>query len=88
VLFHVMAEEELTFSFRQSQEFVDLEMSGTRIKVDPQTVRNAYLAKVKDHVTKLEKACGQLRADYVPITTKQPYTKALSDFLGRRGFFK
>jgi uncharacterized protein (DUF58 family) len=88
VLFHIMAEEELTFSFRQSQEFVDLEMSGTRIKVDPQTVRNAYLAKVQEHVTKLEKACGQLRADYVPITTKQLYTKALSDFIGRRGFFK
>ena len=50
------------------------------------TVRNAYLTKVKQHVDKLEKACGQLRADYVPVTTKQPFTSALSDFIGRRAF--
>ncbi len=84
VLFHLMAEEELTFSFKRSQEFKDLETSGTKIKVDPQTIRNAYLTRVRQHVEKIEKACGQLRADYVPITTKQPYTQALSDFIGRR----
>jgi uncharacterized protein (DUF58 family) len=86
VLFHLMAEEELTFNFRQSQEFKDLELSGTKIKVDPLSVRNAYLQRVREHVAKLEKVCGQLRADYVPVTTKQPFTKALSDFLGRRSF--
>jgi uncharacterized protein (DUF58 family) len=86
VLFHIMAEEEITFPFRQSQEFVDLEPALAKLKVDPQTVRQAYLAKVKDHVGKLERACGQLKADYVPITTKQPYTAALSEFVGRRAF--
>lgn len=86
VLFHIMAEEELTFSFRSSQEFKDMELSGQKIKVDPLSIRNAYLQRVRDHVTSLEKVCGQLRADYVPITTKQPFASALSDFLGRRAF--
>lgn len=86
VIFHIMAEEEITFKFTKSQEFKDLEPSGTKIKVDPMSVRNAYLQRVKAHVAKMEKACGQLRADYVPITTKQPFTTALSDFLGRRAF--
>ena len=86
VLFHIMAEEELTFNFRQSQEFKDLEPRAIKIKVDPQSIRNAYLTRVREHVTKMEKVCGQLRADYVPITTKQPFTKALSEFLGRRSF--
>lgn len=86
VLFHIMAEEELTFSFRSSQEFKDLELTGTKIKVDPLSIRNAYLQRVREHVAKMEKVCGQLRADYVPITTKQPFTEALSDFLGRRAF--
>ena len=86
VLFHIMAEEELSFSFRQSQEFKDLEPRAIKIKVDPLSVRNAYLQRVRDHVAKMEKVCGQLRADYVPITTKQPFTTALSDFLGRRAF--
>ncbi len=84
VLFHVMAEEELTFPFSQSQEFKDLEASGARIKVDPRTIRAAYLQKVKEHVTALEKACGQMQAEYVPLTTKSMFVKAVADFLSRR----
>ena len=85
VLFHIMAEEELTFPFGQSQEFKDLEASGGRIKVDPRTIRAAYLQRVKEHVTLLEKACGQMQADYVPLTTKTPYARAMADFISRRG---
>lgn len=84
VLFHVMAEEELTFPFSQSQEFKDLEASGARIKVDPRTIRAAYLQKVKEHVSALEKACGQMQADYVPLTTKSMFVKAVANFLARR----
>ena len=84
VLFHIMAEEELTFPFSASQEFKDLEASGTRIKVDPRTIRAAYLQTVKEHVSVIEKACGQMQADYVPLTTKTPYSQALSDFVARR----
>lgn len=84
VLFHIMAEEELNFPFGQSQEFKDLELSGTRIKVDPRTIRAAYLQRVKEHVSLLEKACGQMHADYVPLTTKTPYARALADFISRR----
>ena len=84
VLFHIMAEEELTFPFSASQEFKDLEASGTRIKVDPRTIRAAYLQRVKEHVSHIEKACGQMQADYVPLTTKTPYAQALADFVARR----
>lgn len=85
VLFHIMAEEELTFPFGSSQEFRDLEASGARLKVDPRTVRAAYLQRVKEHVSFIEKACGQMQADYVPLTTKTPYAQALTDFVARRG---
>ena len=84
VLFHLMAEEELTFPFTGSQEFKDLEALSTRLRVDPRTVRSAYLERVRKHVAQLESACGQLNADYVPVSTKQPYHEALADFLGRR----
>ena len=84
VLFHIMAEEELTFPFSASQEFKDLEASGQRIKVDPRTIRAAYLQRVKEHVSTIEKACGQMQADYVPLTTKTPYATALADFVARR----
>lgn len=84
VLFHIMAEEELTFPFSSSQEFKDLEASGQRIKVDPRTIRAAYLQRVREHVSVIEKACGQMQADYVPLTTKTPYATALADFVARR----
>jgi uncharacterized protein (DUF58 family) len=84
VLFHIMAEEELTFPFGQSQEFKDLEASGARLKVDPRTIRAAYLHRVKEHVATIERACGQMQADYVPLTTKTHYRQAFSDFIARR----
>ena len=84
VLFHLMAEEELTFPFTGSQEFKDLEGVSQRLRVDPRTVRSAYLERVRTHVAQIESACGQLNADYVPVSTKQPYHEALADFLGHR----
>jgi uncharacterized protein (DUF58 family) len=84
IAFHVMAEEELTFPFRNFNDFRDLESSGRRLKLDPQTVRAAYLDKVRSHLQLIERGCGQLHTDYVPLSTKKPYSKALMDYLGRR----
>ena len=39
---------------------------------------------MKEHVSVIEKACGQMQADYVPLTTKTPYATALADFVARR----
>lgn len=84
VLFHLMAEEELTFPFNGSQEFRDLEGVGRKLRIDPRTVRSAYLERVHRHVAQLETLCGQVNADYVPISTRQPYQDALSAFISRR----
>ncbi len=85
VVFHVMAEEELTFPFREFNQFKDLENDDHRLKIDPRAVRAAYLEKVRDFVQKIETGCGQMRADYVPVSTKQDYAKVLIDYLARRG---
>ncbi|MDB6132800.1 MAG: hypothetical protein JWM59_1043 [Verrucomicrobiales bacterium] len=84
ILFHIMAEEELTFPFIGSQEFRDLEGEAKRLRVDPGSVRNAYLERVRAHIDRLEAACGQLQADYVPVSTKQFYFEALAKFLETR----
>lgn len=85
VLFHVMAEEELTFPFRDFNDFRDLESPDRRLKIDPRSVRAAYLEKVRAHLQAIESACGQLQADYYPISTKRPHAQALLDYLSRRG---
>lgn len=84
VLFHVLAEEELTFPFKNFQRFRDLEKVEPMLKIDPQAVRAAYLERLRGFVKTMEDAAGNLRADYVPVTTKTPLRETLIRYLGRR----
>lgn len=84
VVFHVLAEEELSFPFRSFQRFRDLEGVEEMLRIDPQAVRAAYLQKLREFIDSVEKVCGNLRADYVPVTTKTPISETLAKYLGRR----
>ena len=84
VIFHVLAEEELSFPFRGFQRFRDLEGVEQMLKIDPQAVRAAYLEKLKGFISSIEDVCGNLRADYVPVSTKTSVSDALVRYLGRR----
>lgn len=84
VLLHVLAEEELTFPFKNFQRFRDLEGVESMLRIDPQAVRAAYLEKVQNFIKQMETASGKLQADYVPINTKTPLRDSLLRYLGRR----
>ncbi len=84
VVFHVLAEEELKFPFRNFQRFRDLEGVEEMLRIDPQAVRATYLEKLKAFINSVESVCGNLRADYVPVSTKTPVSEALVRYLGRR----
>lgn len=84
ILFHVMAEEELTFPFDRWSDFRDLEDLAVHKELDPMTVRADYLARVRQHLNDIELACGQMEIDYVPMNTKIPFDVALSGFLATR----
>jgi len=84
VIFHVLAEEELSFPFRNFQRCRDLEGVEEMLRIDPQAVRAAYLQKLKEFISSIEDVCGNLRADYVPVSTKTPVSEALVRYLGRR----
>ena len=84
VVFHLLAEEELSFPFESFQRFRDLEEVEEMMRIDPQAVRAAYLEKLKEFIASIETVCGKLRADYVPVTTKTPVSEALVRYLGRR----
>jgi len=85
VIFHTMAEEELSFPFKKFSHFRDLENPAHRLRVDPDTIRATYLEKVRAFVDQIESACGKLHADYIPLNTKLPFEQVLSDYLARRG---
>ncbi len=84
VIFHVLADEELTFPFKAFQRFRDLEGVEPMLRIDPQAVRAAYLERVREFVKSMEAASGNLRADYVPVNTKTPLRETLVRYLGRR----
>jgi uncharacterized protein (DUF58 family) len=84
LLFHIMAEEELTFPFKKFDHFKCLEVSNLRLNIDPQTIRIQYLERVRAHLKALELACGQMEADYVPVNTKTSVTDTLLTYFSQR----
>lgn len=84
VVFHLMAEEEITFPFEKFDRFQCLEVAGRRLQIDPSTIRASYLERVRAHLKALELACGQLQADYVPVNTKTPVGDALFAYFSQR----
>ena len=84
VVFHLLAEEELTFPFKSFQRFRDLEGIEAMLRVDPQTVRAAYLEKIRSFVKRIDSTCGKMRADYVPVNTRASLRDTLLRYLGGR----
>ena len=83
IVMHIMAEEELHFPFDSFTEFKDLE-SARQLEVDPKTIRASYLDRVRRFLSDISAGCGEIRADYLPLSTKKPFDRALSDYLARR----
>lgn len=83
VVFHVMAEEELTFDFDGHVRFENLEGEDD-IFLDAKAVRAAYLKEVNGFLKKVGDGIRKFGADYVPVNTKVPFEKALVEYLARR----
>ncbi len=84
LLFHVVAEEELTFPFDSFTKFRDLERRENLLPIDPRTIRAAYLERMSDFLAEIESACGRMKIDYVRMSTRVPYDEALSAYLMKR----
>jgi uncharacterized protein (DUF58 family) len=84
LLFHVLAPEELSFSFRQLSRFESLEVEGQRIDLDPASIREEYLARLKIFLGQVRQVCGEASCDYIPLSTDKPLGQTLADYLRRR----
>jgi len=84
LLFHIMAEEELRFPFDRFTHFKDLEHAGKELAIDPKTIRASYLDRVRRFLNEIETGCGRMQITYVPMNTKVPFDRALSEYLSRR----
>lgn len=80
---HVMADEELTFSFDGHVHFDNLE--GTdEIMLDAKSVRASYLEQMSAFLGEVAGGVRRMGADYAPMNTKVPFDKALVEYLSRR----
>jgi uncharacterized protein (DUF58 family) len=84
IVLHLMAEEELTFPFQGFTHFRNLEAPEHVLQIDPRTIKAHYLERVRSFVRKIEQGCGQMRADYVPMSTKERFDRALAAYMDRR----
>ncbi len=84
LLFHIMAEEEITFPYTSFSEFEDLEVDNHKIPLDPVSIRANYLDQVREFLHIIKTECGRLSIDYVPLNTKYPYELALAEYLKSR----
>ena len=83
IVLHVMADEEISFSFDGHVHFDNLE--GTEeLMLDAQSIRASYLEQVNAVLRKVGDGVRKMGADYVPMNTKVPFDRALVDYLARR----
>ena len=83
VLLRVLDPEEVSFQFSDPALFEDLE-SRRELYVDPDTVRQNYLARFAEHEQDVLRTCNNLGVDQYRLTTDQPLELALFDLLHSR----
>lgn len=84
ILFHVLADEELTFPFGSATRFRDMEGIAEAIDVDPEAIRREYLNQLGEHLEALRQGAKQVEADYVRFNTRVAYEESLASYLVSR----
>ena len=84
ILFHVLAPEEIAFSFTNASRFVCLETAGLRLDLEPTAVRQRYLSRLNEFLQRLMRECARIRCEYFRLATDQSLADALSYYLRLR----
>jgi uncharacterized protein (DUF58 family) len=84
LLFHVMAPEELSFSFTRFTRFEPMESGLPHIDLDPGSIRAEYLSRLRVFLARIRRVCAECSCDYIPMSTDRPVGDALADYLRRR----
>ena len=83
LLLHLMASNELNFSYQGSVTFRDLE-TGRTVQLDASQQRPAYQRQLQAWLRDTARAARQQGLDYHLLDTSQPLDGALREFLKRR----
>ncbi len=84
MVLHLLDRAEMDLPFDKQVTLEDLE-TGERVQVDPADVREPYKRQVEAYLADVRRACTAGDCEYHAIYTDQPYDRALTQLLGRRG---
>jgi uncharacterized protein (DUF58 family) len=84
LFFHTLAPEEEEFPFRRPARFRNLERLDHSLRVDPVTLRAAYLERFQAFCATLKERVRAMDADYHRASTAEAVEKTLLDYLSSR----
>ncbi|MBL8815508.1 MAG: DUF58 domain-containing protein [Planctomyces sp.] len=84
IVFQTLASDELSFPFRHTARFRDLEELIEEQHIDPAAIRQEYLRQINSHLSELQMACNLAEADFARFTTDLPLDDALADYFALR----
>lgn len=83
VLFHLLDQQEVDFSYNRKTRFVDMETNEELI-TQPWEIKRIYQEKIEGLKKFFSAKCHNAYIDYVPVTTTTPYDKVLFAYLIKR----
>ncbi|MBL4581173.1 MAG: DUF58 domain-containing protein [Gammaproteobacteria bacterium] len=83
IVFHVIDDAELNFTFNEASEFVDMESNETFITT-PAAIRSAYLENLNEFLLFCKTRCQKSGVDYCLLNTSKPLDAALSSYMSKR----
>lgn len=83
ILFHVMDDEELDFSFSGPTRFEGLELPD-HLACNPRALREGYLEALNAYLAEVRRGCAQNGVDYTLVRTSQSLGGVLAAFLNQR----
>ncbi|MDO4569013.1 MAG: DUF58 domain-containing protein [Planctomycetia bacterium] len=83
IVFHILHDDELDFTFDGPSQFEGLEEMG-RLRCNPRALREAYLEILNEYLVEIRRGCAQLHIDYSLVRTSDPFDRTLNQLLQRR----
>lgn len=83
MLFHVMDDDELDFTFSGPTRFEGLELDE-RLSCNPRALREGYLKSLEAYLEEVRRGCAKYVVDYALLRTSQPLDAALAAYLSNR----
>ena len=83
LIFHVLDDEELDFNYAGTTRFEGMESTGELV-CDPRSLRQGYVAAVREFLDTIRRRCARNVIDYQTIRTSEHLDAALAHYLNHR----